>query len=58
MASILTIGRRTVSGMLVSSGREDEDWSSAYRLFECGRIDKGALFAPAKDAVLKRIVNP
>jgi SRSO17 transposase len=41
--------------MLVSSGREDEDWSSAYRLFECGRIDKGALFAPAKDAVLKRI---
>jgi hypothetical protein len=55
MASVLAIGRRTVSGMLVSSGRGDEDWSSAYRLFGCGRIDKDALFAPARDAVLGRI---
>lgn len=55
MASILTFGRRTVSGMLVASGRQNEDWSSAYRLFECDRIDTKALFAPAREAVLERI---
>jgi hypothetical protein len=55
MASILTFGRRTVSGMLVASGRQDEDWSSAYRLFECGRIDTKGLFAPAREAVMEHL---
>jgi hypothetical protein len=41
--------------MLVASGREGEDWSSAYRLFECGRIDCHALFAPAREAVIDHL---
>jgi hypothetical protein len=32
--------------MLSTSGKEFEDWSSAYRVFERGRMDKDALFAP------------
>jgi hypothetical protein len=41
--------------MLVASGRQDEDWSSAYRLFECDRIDTKELFAPAREAVLEHL---
>jgi hypothetical protein len=32
--------------MLSATGREFEDWSSAYRVFERGRMDKDALFEP------------
>ncbi len=44
-ASILTLGRRTVSGMLSAIGRQFEDWTAAYRLFNKERIDRKALFA-------------
>jgi hypothetical protein len=37
--------------MLTTAGREFEDWSSAYRLFERERIDREALFSPALSAV-------
>ena len=45
-ASILALGRHTLTGMLVTSGREFEDWSSAYRIIGRGRMDKDARFAP------------
>jgi hypothetical protein len=38
--------------MLASAGREFEDWSSAYRIFEQERIDIKALFSPVRRAVL------
>jgi len=41
--------------MLAAGGREDEDWSSAYRLFGCERFDRKALFAPAQEAVLEAL---
>jgi hypothetical protein len=41
--------------MLTAAGREFEDWSSAYRIFERERIDRKALFAPAQRAVLDNI---
>jgi hypothetical protein len=43
--------------MLVASGRQNEDWSSAYRLFEHDRIDTKALFTPAREAVLGHLSN-
>lgn len=51
IASVLALGKHTVSGMLTTAGRESEDWSAAYRLFERERIDREALFAPALSAV-------
>lgn len=51
-ASILALGRHTVTGLLTTAGRQDDDWSSAYRLFERDRVDRAALFSPARDAVL------
>lgn len=54
---MLALGKHTVSGMLAAAGREFEDWSSAYRLFERERIDREALFAPAQSAVGQHL-NP
>jgi hypothetical protein len=53
--SILSLGRRTVTGMLSTAGRQFEDWTSAYRLFSKERIDRGALFTPAREAVIERL---
>lgn len=44
-------GRRTVTGMLSAGGRQFEDWSAAYRIFENDRFDRQLLFAPAIAAV-------
>jgi hypothetical protein len=55
ISSLLALGRHSVSGMLAAAGREFEDWSSAYRIFEQRRIDRKALFAPAQAAVLENI---
>ena len=41
--------------MLATAGREFEDWSSAYRLFALERMDRKALFAPARSALLKHL---
>jgi len=38
--------------MLSAGGRQFEDWSAAYRLFEFGRFDRQALFNPIRRAVL------
>jgi hypothetical protein len=55
LGSLLALGRRTVTGMLVASGQHQNDWSAAYRLFERERLDPEALFAPVRRAALERI---
>ena len=39
---IQTLGRHTIAGVLRSLGREDLDWSAAYRLFARARFDLDA----------------
>lgn len=41
--------------MLCAGAEQFVDWSAAYRLFAKERIDRGALFAPAKDTVIERL---
>lgn len=41
--------------MLSAIGRQFEDWTAAYRLFGRERIDRKALFAPAREAVVSRL---
>lgn len=55
VGAITGLGRRTVAGMLCAGARQFEDWSAAYRLFEKERIDRQALFAPARKAVVERL---
>lgn len=57
MSSLVSLGRRTVSGMLCASAQQFTDWSAAYRLFEQQRFDTKALFAPVRREVVKRL-NP
>jgi hypothetical protein len=48
LSTLVCLGRHTITGMLVTSGRQFHDWSADYRLFEQGRFDLGRLFAPAR----------
>jgi len=53
--TLLTLGKRTITGMLSTGGKMFQDWSAAYRLFEKERINQEALFAPAIRRILKTI---
>jgi hypothetical protein len=57
ISAVLALGDRTVTGMLATAGREFEDWSSAYRIFEKERFDRKALFAPAQTSVLNAVAQ-
>lgn len=41
--------------MLCAAAQQFEDWTAAYRIFSKERIDKAALFAPARHAVIERL---
>ena len=41
---MINFGRHTIAGALTSAGRQDVDWSAAYRLFERQRFDMKQLF--------------
>ena len=52
---MLALGKRTITGMLCAGAEQFADWSAAYRLFSNERIERDALFAPAREAVLERL---
>ena len=53
--SMLTLGKRTVTGMLSAGGKQFQDWSATYRLFEKERIKQTELFAPAIENVISNV---
>ncbi len=55
LASMVGLGRRTVTGMLSSSGQQFGDWSAAYRLFARERINPAALSAPLRRGVIGQL---
>ncbi|HEY1471975.1 MAG TPA: transposase [Candidatus Acidoferrum sp.] len=44
LSPLTCLGRRTLSGLLCATGQQFSDWSAAYRLFECERLDSEALW--------------
>lgn len=54
-STILCLGRHTISGTLTACGRHHVDWSAAYRLFECNRIDVEPLFGSVRSAVASHL---
>lgn len=46
MAALVGIERKTITGLLVTTGQQFEDCSAAYRLFSKERFDPEAVFAP------------
>lgn len=51
LSSLVALGRHTITGMLCAGAEQFVDWSAAYRLFGKERINKDALFTPARNAV-------
>jgi DDE superfamily endonuclease len=52
-ALIVALARRTVTGVLATCGRQFEDWSATYRIFERERFDSDKLFSVARKAVVE-----
>jgi len=52
LAHLLCTQRRTVTGLLNTLGRQQQDWSKAYRLYR-EHIDSTAIFGPILDGVLE-----
>ena len=55
ISAVVALGKRTVSGMLCAGAEQFRDWSAAYRVFSGERMDKNALFAPARNAVVRQL---
>jgi hypothetical protein len=52
LAHLLCTQRRTVTGLLNTLGRQQQDWSKAYRLYR-EHVDGAAVFSPDLDGVLE-----
>lgn len=52
LAHLLCTQRRTVTGLLNTLGRQQQDWSKAYRLYR-EHVDGAAIFSPILDGVLE-----
>jgi hypothetical protein len=53
--ALVCLGRRTVTGMIMSSGRQFEDWSADYRLFSKQRWNRRALFEVLRRRVVEQL---
>ena len=54
LAHLLCTQRHTVTGLLNTLGREQQDWSKAYRLYR-EYVDDTSIFSPVLDGVLELI---
>lgn len=52
LAHLLCTQRHTVTGLLTTLGRQQQDWSKAYRLYR-EHVDGAAVFSPVLDGVLE-----
>ena len=55
LSSLVSLGRKTVTGMISASGAQFSDWSSDYRLFLNRRFDAGAMFDVIRHNVVERL---
>lgn len=55
LAALLCPERATLTNLLCTSGRQDEDWSAAYRLYARDRVEERALFAEVRTQCLAQL---
>jgi hypothetical protein len=58
VALLCAMGRRTISRALCAQGREQEDWSAAYRVFSRARWAADDLFRPVLAESLGHVSGP
>ena len=54
-SGLVGLGRRTVTGMLVTSGQGFQDWTAAHRVFAGQRFDADALFDVVQSGIVERL---
>jgi hypothetical protein len=52
LAHLICTRRHTITGLLNALGREQQDWTKAYRLYR-EHVDEAAIFSPILDGVLE-----
>lgn len=52
---MVAFGRRTITGLLTTSGQQFVDWAANYRLFSKARFDPEGLFAVSRRAVVAEL---
>ena len=57
LSSLVSMGRRTVRGIITTEGRQFQDWTADYRLFSRGRLDSERLFEVPRRGVLEQLSN-
>ena len=50
-------GRHTITGILSATGQQFIDWSAAYKLFKCDRMDVNRLFDVARQKAISLLPN-
>ena len=55
LSALVCLGRRTLTGLLMTSVRQFEDWTADFRLFSGQRFDENQLFATLRRAVLSEL---
>lgn len=51
----MSLSRRTVAGLITTSGRQFRDWSADYRLLAEARLDPAALFGVVRRGVVRSL---
>jgi hypothetical protein len=54
-SGIVSFSRRTITGALSTCGRQFQDWSAAYRLFERERFDADKLFGVCRQTLVESL---
>lgn len=54
-SNLLCVGKRTVTNLLCTAGRQFEDWSAFYRTFERDRFDEIKMFAALTTEIADRL---
>ncbi len=55
LSSLVCLGRRTITGIVMAGGGQFEDWTANYRLFCRERFDADRLFDPVRRGVLAQL---
>lgn len=55
MGHLVSLSRRTVTGLITASGRQFEDWTADYRLLSRERLEPGAVFDVIRGGVLRQL---
>lgn len=52
---MLCLGRRTITGLLTTSGSQFQDWSASYRLFSQNRLPTPEIFSVIRRAIAEEL---